>query len=111
MCCLVSAAQCPPGWLAHGSSCYTLRRAGQTWSDAQRRCTDVAAGSHLADLKTPDDLLFISSHLLKHNSLLLLWTGLNDQQVASLLGCTVHTIETNTLGVLQFFLEVKETTS
>ncbi|XP_075894107.1 phosphatidylinositol phosphatase PTPRQ isoform X3 [Nelusetta ayraudi] len=73
-------AQCPPGWLAHGSSCYTLRRAGQTWSDAQRRCTDVAAGSHLADLKTPDDLLFISSHLLKHNNLLLLWTGLNDQQ-------------------------------
>uniref|UniRef100_A0A3B4X7S4 C-type lectin domain-containing protein n=1 Tax=Seriola lalandi dorsalis TaxID=1841481 RepID=A0A3B4X7S4_SERLL len=28
-----------------------------------------------------EDLLFVSSHLLNHNNLLLLWTGLSDQQV------------------------------
>lgn len=55
-----------------------------TWSDAQHRCRDLAAGSHLADLKTLEDLLFLSSHLLRRNDLLLLWTGLKDQQVASL---------------------------
>lgn len=80
----VSIAQCPHDWSANGRSCYSVRRAGLTWSDAQHSCRDLAAGSHLADLKTLEDLLFISSHLLKHNNLLLLWTGLNDQQVASL---------------------------
>ncbi|KAM9352376.1 phosphatidylinositol phosphatase PTPRQ [Symphorus nematophorus] len=73
-------AQCPPGWLANGRSCYTVRRTGLAWSDAQHSCRALAAGSHLADLKTLDDLVFISSHLLSHNNLLLLWTGLNDQQ-------------------------------
>uniref|UniRef100_A0A8D2ZLE7 C-type lectin domain-containing protein n=1 Tax=Scophthalmus maximus TaxID=52904 RepID=A0A8D2ZLE7_SCOMX len=60
--------------------CYSVRRRALTWREAQRSCKRLAAGSHLADLKTPDDLLFVSSHLLSHNSLLLLWTGLSDQQ-------------------------------
>uniref|UniRef100_A0A8C9WZL3 C-type lectin domain-containing protein n=1 Tax=Sander lucioperca TaxID=283035 RepID=A0A8C9WZL3_SANLU len=77
----LSPAQCPPDWLADGRSCYTVRRTGLTWSDAQHRCRGLAAGSHLADLKTLEDLLFISSHLRSHNKLLLLWTGLNDLQV------------------------------
>ncbi|XP_078113021.1 phosphatidylinositol phosphatase PTPRQ [Sander vitreus] len=76
----METAQCPPDWLADGRSCYTVRRTGLTWSDAQHRCRGLAAGSHLADLKTLEDLLFISSHLRSHNNLLLLWTGLNDQQ-------------------------------
>ncbi|XP_031716794.1 phosphatidylinositol phosphatase PTPRQ [Anarrhichthys ocellatus] len=75
----IETAQCPPGWLANGRSCYTVRRTGLTWTDAQHSCGGLAAGSHLADLKTVEDLLFKSSHLLSHN-LLLLWTGLNDQQ-------------------------------
>ncbi|XP_035497594.2 phosphatidylinositol phosphatase PTPRQ isoform X3 [Scophthalmus maximus] len=76
----METAQCPPGWLASGRSCYSVRRRALTWREAQRSCKRLAAGSHLADLKTPDDLLFVSSHLLSHNSLLLLWTGLSDQQ-------------------------------
>ncbi|AWP08523.1 putative phosphatidylinositol phosphatase PTPRQ [Scophthalmus maximus] len=76
--------QCPPGWLASGRSCYSVRRRALTWGEAQRSCKRLAAGSHLADLKTPDDLLFVSSHLLSHNSLLLLWTGLSDQQVPAI---------------------------
>ncbi|KAM8891585.1 phosphatidylinositol phosphatase PTPRQ isoform 2-T2 [Spinachia spinachia] len=72
-------AQCPTGWLASGRSCYSVRRTGLTWSDARQGCRGLAAGSHLVDLKTAEDLHFISSHLLKTN-LLLLWTGLNDQQ-------------------------------
>lgn len=76
-------AQCPPGWLADGRSCYTVSRRGLTWTDAQHSCRGLAAGSHLADMKTLEDQVFISSHLLSHNALLLLWTGLNDQQVAS----------------------------
>ncbi|XP_037307184.2 phosphatidylinositol phosphatase PTPRQ [Pungitius pungitius] len=72
-------AQCPTGWLARGRSCYSVRRTGLTWSDARHSCRGLAAGSHLVDLKTVEDLHFISSHLLKMN-LLLLWTGLNDQQ-------------------------------
>ncbi|XP_035858941.1 phosphatidylinositol phosphatase PTPRQ isoform X2 [Sander lucioperca] len=76
----METAQCPPDWLADGRSCYTVRRTGLTWSDAQHRCRGLAAGSHLADLKTLEDLLFISSHLRSHNKLLLLWTGLNDLQ-------------------------------
>lgn len=76
-------ARCPHNWLANGRSCYTIRRAGLTWREAQRSCGGLAAGSHLADLKTLEELLFISSHMLRHNNLLMLWTGLNDQQVHS----------------------------
>ncbi|KAM3608908.1 uncharacterized protein V6R79_006653 [Siganus canaliculatus] len=76
----METAQCPADWLADGRSCYSVRRTGLTWSDAQHRCRNLVAGSHLVDLKTQEDLLFISSHLLIHNNLLLLWTGLNDQQ-------------------------------
>ncbi|KAA8590158.1 hypothetical protein FQN60_014092, partial [Etheostoma spectabile] len=76
----METAQCPPDWLADGRSCYTVRRKGLTWSDAQHHCSGLAAGSHLADLQTLEDLLFISSHLRRHNNLLLLWTGLNDQK-------------------------------
>ncbi|XP_049930076.1 phosphatidylinositol phosphatase PTPRQ isoform X4 [Epinephelus moara] len=76
----MEAAQCPPDWLASGRSCYTVRKTGLTWSNAQHSCKNLAAGSHLADLKTLEDVLFISSHLLSHNNLLLLWTGLTDQQ-------------------------------
>ncbi|XP_078024039.1 phosphatidylinositol phosphatase PTPRQ [Epinephelus lanceolatus] len=76
----MEAAQCPPDWLANGRSCYTVRKTGLTWSNAQHSCKNLAAGSHLADLKTLEDVLFISFHLLSHNNLLLLWTGLTDQQ-------------------------------
>lgn len=79
----VSIAQCPHDWLANGRSCYTVRKGGLVWSDAQLSCRDLAAGGHLVDLKTLEDLAFISSHLLRHNNLLLLWTGLSDQQVTS----------------------------
>ncbi|XP_049430343.1 phosphatidylinositol phosphatase PTPRQ isoform X2 [Epinephelus fuscoguttatus] len=76
----METAQCPTDWLANGRSCYTVRKTGLTWSNAQHSCKNLAAGSHLADLKTLEDALFISSHLLSHNNLLLLWTGLTDQQ-------------------------------
>ncbi|XP_034542203.1 phosphatidylinositol phosphatase PTPRQ [Notolabrus celidotus] len=76
----LETAQCPSGWLANERSCHTVRRTGLTWRDAQHSCRDLAAGSQLADLKTPEDLLFMSSHLLRHNNLLLLWTGLNDKK-------------------------------
>uniref|UniRef100_A0A665VL66 C-type lectin domain-containing protein n=1 Tax=Echeneis naucrates TaxID=173247 RepID=A0A665VL66_ECHNA len=85
-CCLCSpsflpAAKCPHGWLSNGRSCYTMRRRGLTWSEAQNSCKHLAAGSHLAHLKTHEDLQFLSSQLLSHNNLLLLWTGLSDQEV------------------------------
>ncbi|KAM4554453.1 phosphatidylinositol phosphatase PTPRQ [Fundulus diaphanus] len=72
--------QCPHGWLANGRSCYTVKRSGLSWGDAMSSCTRLVGGSHLADLKTLEDLLFVSSHLQTDNNLLLLWTGLNDQQ-------------------------------
>ncbi|XP_056138465.1 phosphatidylinositol phosphatase PTPRQ [Lampris incognitus] len=77
----METAQCPFGWLADGRSCYAVSRTGLAWDDAQHNCEDQASGGHLADLKTQEDLLFISSHLVIQNTLLLLWTGLNDQQV------------------------------
>ncbi|KAM4572267.1 phosphatidylinositol phosphatase PTPRQ-like isoform 3-T3 [Odontesthes bonariensis] len=76
----LETARCPHGWLANGKSCYSVRRSGLTWSDAQHSCTDLVAGSYLVNLKSLVDLLFISSHLLTDNKLLLLWTGLNDRQ-------------------------------
>ncbi|KAM9854760.1 phosphatidylinositol phosphatase PTPRQ [Aulostomus maculatus] len=76
----METATCHRGWEANEKSCYTVKRAGLAWSDAQHSCSEQAAGSHLADLKTQEDLLFVSSHLLSHYALLLLWTGLNDQQ-------------------------------
>lgn len=79
----LSLAQCPTGWLANGRSCFTVRRTGLTWSEAQQSCKHLAATSHLADLKNLDDLFFVSSHLQNHNNLLMLWTGLSDQQVSS----------------------------
>lgn len=59
-----------------------MGRSGLTWGAAQRRCLHLAAGSHLVDLKTLDELLYVSSRILRGNNLLLLWTGLSDQQVA-----------------------------
>lgn len=79
----VCLARCPHKWLANGRRCYTVRRSGLTWREAQRACGNLAAGSHLADLKTLEELLFVSSHMLRQNNLLLLWTGLSDQQVDS----------------------------
>nr|XP_019934116.1 PREDICTED: phosphatidylinositol phosphatase PTPRQ [Paralichthys olivaceus] len=76
----METAQCPPGWPARERSCYTVRRRALTWSDARHSCKQLAAGSHLADFKSLHDLTFVSSHLLSHNNLLLLWTGLSDQQ-------------------------------
>ncbi|CAK6951123.1 phosphatidylinositol phosphatase PTPRQ [Scomber scombrus] len=72
--------KCHTGWLANRRSCYSVRRAGLAWRDAQHSCRVQAAGSHLVNLKTLEDLRFVSSHLLRHNALLLLWTGLNDLQ-------------------------------
>uniref|UniRef100_A0A3Q3QG56 C-type lectin domain-containing protein n=1 Tax=Monopterus albus TaxID=43700 RepID=A0A3Q3QG56_MONAL len=72
--------QCPPGWLPNGRNCFTVRRTGLTWDGAQHSCKRLADGSHLADLKTLEDLFFVSSQILSHSSLLLLWTGLSDQQ-------------------------------
>ncbi|XP_069567271.1 phosphatidylinositol phosphatase PTPRQ [Brachyistius frenatus] len=77
---VMETAQCPPGWLANERSCYTVRRRGLTWSDAKHSCSALAAGSHLPDLKTLEDLQFVSSYLMTHDNLLLLWTGLNDQK-------------------------------
>lgn len=77
----VFLAQCPHKWLANGRRCYTVRRSGLTWREAQRGCRNLAAGSHLADLKTLEELLFVSSHMLRLNNLLLVWIGLNDLQV------------------------------
>ncbi|XP_060933059.1 phosphatidylinositol phosphatase PTPRQ [Limanda limanda] len=76
----METAQCPPGWLASGRSCYSVKRRALTWNDARHSCKHLAAGSNLADLKSLEDLAFVSTHLLSHNNLLLLWTGLSDQQ-------------------------------
>nr|XP_020467948.1 phosphatidylinositol phosphatase PTPRQ isoform X2 [Monopterus albus] len=76
----METAQCPPGWLPNGRNCFTVRRTGLTWDGAQHSCKRLADGSHLADLKTLEDLFFVSSQILSHSSLLLLWTGLSDQQ-------------------------------
>ncbi|KAM4618263.1 phosphatidylinositol phosphatase PTPRQ [Polymixia lowei] len=76
----METAQCAVGWLANGRSCYTVSRRGLAWGDAQHSCRDLATGTHLADLQIQEDLVFMSSHLLTHNNLLLLWTALNDQQ-------------------------------
>ncbi|XP_029010469.1 phosphatidylinositol phosphatase PTPRQ isoform X2 [Betta splendens] len=76
----VETARCPAGWLASGRSCFTVRGRGLSWSDARQSCKQLAPRSHLADVKTQDDLLFLSSHLLSQNSPLLLWTGPPDQQ-------------------------------
>lgn len=77
----VFLARCPHKWLANGRRCYTVRSMALTWREAQCSCGTLAAGSHLADLKTLEEMLFVSSHMLRQNNLLLLWTGLNDQQV------------------------------
>ncbi|XP_067090347.1 phosphatidylinositol phosphatase PTPRQ-like [Osmerus mordax] len=76
----IETAKCPIGWLASGRSCYSIRRRGLMWVHAQSACRGVAGGVHLVDLKTQEDLLFMSTHLLTHNSLLLLWTALNDRK-------------------------------
>ncbi|CAG5958075.1 unnamed protein product, partial [Menidia menidia] len=75
----LETAQCPHGWLADRRNCYIVRRSGLSWNDAQHSCKVLATGSHLVNLKSVEDLLFVSSVLLTDNNLLLLWTGLNDQ--------------------------------
>ncbi|XP_045556314.1 uncharacterized protein [Salmo salar] len=75
----METAQCPIGWLASGSSCYSVSRRCLSWGDAQKTCTSMASGGHLVDVKTERDLLLLSSHLTTHNNLLLLWTALNDR--------------------------------
>ncbi|KAF6738160.1 Phosphatidylinositol phosphatase PTPRQ [Oryzias melastigma] len=75
----LETAQCPRGWLASGRSCYSVRTSALSWSGSQSSCRDLAPGGHLADMKSLEDLLFVSSHVLTDN-LVLMWTGLNDQQ-------------------------------
>uniref|UniRef100_A0A3Q4I105 C-type lectin domain-containing protein n=1 Tax=Neolamprologus brichardi TaxID=32507 RepID=A0A3Q4I105_NEOBR len=60
--------ECPPGWIAIGGSCYIVRRTGLTWSDALHRCSDLAAGSHLANLKSLEDLRESLFFILKWHS-------------------------------------------
>lgn len=76
-------ANCPREWLANMRSCYSVRTSALSWHDSQCSCKELAPGAHLADMKSWEDLLFVSSHLLTNDNLLLLWTGLNDQQVTS----------------------------
>ncbi|KAM6960599.1 phosphatidylinositol phosphatase PTPRQ [Aplochiton taeniatus] len=71
-------AGCPVSWQASGRNCYSVRRRGLPWPQAQRGCRALAAGTHLADVQTQEELLFLSAHLLTYNTPLLLWTALND---------------------------------
>ncbi|XP_028304092.1 uncharacterized protein LOC114464234 [Gouania willdenowi] len=80
---LLETAHCSVGWLANGRSCYSVRRAERTWSVAQRTCSSLISGGHLADLKIPEDRLLVSSHLLTSDDLLMqLWAGLHDPRLA-----------------------------
>ncbi|XP_023811637.1 phosphatidylinositol phosphatase PTPRQ isoform X3 [Oryzias latipes] len=76
----LKTAHCPREWLANMRSCYSVRTSALSWHDSQCSCKELAPGAHLADMKSWEDLLFVSSHLLTNENLLLLWTGLNDQQ-------------------------------
>uniref|UniRef100_A0A3P9LQD8 C-type lectin domain-containing protein n=1 Tax=Oryzias latipes TaxID=8090 RepID=A0A3P9LQD8_ORYLA len=83
LCVFLVPAHCPREWLAKMRSCYSVRTSALSWHDSQCSCKELAPGAHLADMKSWEDLLFVSSHLLTNDNLLLLWTGLNDQQVTS----------------------------
>lgn len=78
---MMIADQCPQGWLANGRSCYSVGTSVLSWGDAMSRCKQLVYGSHLVDLKTLEDLFFVSSYLQTTDNLLLIWTGLNDQKV------------------------------
>uniref|UniRef100_A0A8C5G398 C-type lectin domain-containing protein n=1 Tax=Gouania willdenowi TaxID=441366 RepID=A0A8C5G398_GOUWI len=60
LCIFLSYSHCSVGWLANGRSCYSVRRAERTWSVAQRTCSSLISGGHLADLKIPEDRLLHS---------------------------------------------------
>ncbi|XP_077423433.1 uncharacterized protein LOC144053175 [Vanacampus margaritifer] len=73
----LETAHCHTDWLANGRSCYTVSRTASARKDAEHVCQKWAAGSHLAELKTKEDLLFVSSHLQGHNAWLLMWMRLS----------------------------------
>ncbi|XP_064175003.1 phosphatidylinositol phosphatase PTPRQ-like isoform X2 [Anguilla rostrata] len=75
---LLQTALCPVGWVPSESSCWRAWRRGRPWVEAGLACN--ASGSHLADIETEEDFLFISSYLSTLNNMMLVWTGLNDLQ-------------------------------
>ncbi|CAG0895368.1 unnamed protein product [Cyprideis torosa] len=60
------ALRCPNGFFLLGGSCYAVfddDAARLTWDEAQTFCGNLAAGGHLAELETAEEITFMKNYL------------------------------------------------
>ncbi|XP_077048331.1 C-type lectin domain family 17, member A-like [Agelaius phoeniceus] len=74
---LGSSQRCGPGWLPHGSSCFSFSPDALSWGRALNACADL--GAHLAVIREQEEQLFLLEHSNRSSSY---WLGLRDLQRA-----------------------------
>jgi hypothetical protein len=72
-------ASCSVGWIGFGDSCYRFGQDFLTWSQAETRCKEFGADSHLASCKTEKDLFFLAFQ--QKTNLDAFFLGISDQYV------------------------------
>ncbi|XP_066426594.1 C-type lectin domain family 17, member A-like isoform X2 [Molothrus aeneus] len=74
---LGSPQPCGPGWLPHGSSCFSFSPDALSWGRALNACADL--GAHLAVIREQEEQLFLLENSNRSSSY---WLGLRDLQQA-----------------------------
>ncbi|XP_030826389.1 C-type lectin domain family 4 member E-like, partial [Camarhynchus parvulus] len=72
---LGSPRRCGPGWLPHGSSCFSFSRDALSWGRAHNACADL--GAHLAVVSDGDEQVFLLENSNRSSSY---WLGLRDAE-------------------------------
>uniref|UniRef100_A0A8C5PZK2 C-type lectin domain-containing protein n=1 Tax=Leptobrachium leishanense TaxID=445787 RepID=A0A8C5PZK2_9ANUR len=103
--CFLSAGRCAHGWHPYKTSCYNISKVNKNWDNANHACQSLYPGAHLVNVHSKEEQQFLSSYLHKLNDVILLWSGLSDKRVWSLL-MTIFLNYTDwytPLGTCQFF--------
>ena len=53
------ASDCPPNWISHKDTCFTLKHITQTWSDGQKTCNFEQ--SNLASIESQEEFDFLKT--------------------------------------------------
>uniref|UniRef100_A0A194APV3 C-type lectin 17 n=1 Tax=Sistrurus tergeminus TaxID=8757 RepID=A0A194APV3_SISTE len=69
---------CPSGWFAYDQYCYRVIERLKTWDDAEKFCTQLHTGSHLASFHSSEEVDFVISMTAPMLKLDLVWIGLSN---------------------------------
>ncbi|KAK3760083.1 hypothetical protein RRG08_064753 [Elysia crispata] len=74
---IFDASDCPPNWISHKDTCFTLKHITQTWSDGQKTCNFEQ--SNLASIESQEEFDFLKTSYKGVFSKV--WFGLNDKSI------------------------------